>query len=210
MLATKTGPVRSTVGPLLRGGRRGISTTDGAERRRRRRLYDRILRVNHAGELGADRIYAGQAAVLGSKSEAGMLVHHMWEQEKEHLKAFEELLPRHRARPTALLPLWHVAGFALGTATALLGKRSAMACTVAVESVITEHYTSQIRELLADEDGAQRHKELLEIISKCRDDEQNHHDVGLENEATKAPFYEIMTSAIKAGCRTAIWVAERI
>uniref|UniRef100_A0A6B0V3F2 5-demethoxyubiquinone hydroxylase, mitochondrial n=1 Tax=Ixodes ricinus TaxID=34613 RepID=A0A6B0V3F2_IXORI len=209
--AVRRGMLASRTAPLLRTGTRSTSTvSDRAERRRRRQLYDRILRVNHAGEFGADRIYAGQLAVLGSKSEAGAQVRHMWEQEKEHLKAFEELLSRNRARPTALLPLWNVAGFALGAATALLGKRSAMACTVAVESVITEHYTSQIRELLADQGDTQRHKELLDVISKCRNDEQEHHDVGLANEAAEAPFYQLMTSVIGAGCRTAIWVAERI
>lgn len=103
----QTGPIKS--------GMATVSTyAEREQRRRRRQLYDRILRVNHAGELGADRIYAGQMAVLGSRSEAGAIVQHMWEQEKEHLRAFEKLLPKHRARPTALMPLWNIAGFALG------------------------------------------------------------------------------------------------
>ncbi|KAH7976912.1 hypothetical protein HPB52_021489 [Rhipicephalus sanguineus] len=85
-------------------------SSDDATARRRRRLYDRILRVDHAGELGADRIYAGQMCVLGRDP----VVQHMWEQEKEHLRAFERLVPLHRARPSALRPLWDSAGFALG------------------------------------------------------------------------------------------------
>ncbi|CAN7937226.1 unnamed protein product [Ixodes hexagonus] len=212
MLASKTRLARSAVGPLSRGGggTRSVSTADCAEERRRRRLYDRMLRVDHAGELGADRIYAGQAAVLGTRSEAGALVQHMWEQEKEHLRAFEGLLPRHRARPSVLLPLWSVAGFALGAATALLGERSAMACTVAVETAITDHYTEQMRTLLADDDGAQRHRDLLEVIGKCRDDEQEHHDVGMAHGAAQAPFYGLLTAAIGTGCKAAIWLAQRL
>lgn len=180
------------------------------QRRRRDRLYDRILRVDHAGELGADRIYAGQVLVLGRDPEAGPMLRHMWSQEKEHLRAFERMLPRHRARPTALLPIWNAAGFALGFASALLGTRGAMACTVAVESVITEHYDNQIRELLADTGGSKEHAELLDLLRRCRDDEQDHHDVALEHGTEGVPLYSVLTSAIKAGCRGAIWVAERI
>ena len=113
-------------------------------------MLDRMLRVDHAGEYGADRIYAGQLAVLG-KTPVGETIQHMWEQEKVHLATFNRLLPEHRARPTLLLPLWNVAGFALGAGTALLGKEAAMACTVAVEASITEHYNDQIRELVSEE-----------------------------------------------------------
>ncbi|KAH7986241.1 hypothetical protein HPB49_026067 [Dermacentor silvarum] len=238
------------------------SLADGdavARLRRRRHLYDRILRVDHAGELGADRIYAGQMCVLGRDP----VIRNMWEQEKEHLRAFERLLPLHRARPSALRPLWDSAGFALGfdsesktvhnsslsacamlgrapvfcarikafllefavhsgsckqqmvssnsrmcAASALLGHRSAMACTVAVESVITEHYENQIRELLAD--AGEDHAELLDLLRRCRDDEQAHHDAGLEHGAEGAPLYALLTAAVKAGCRGAIWVAERV
>ncbi|XP_049515611.1 5-demethoxyubiquinone hydroxylase, mitochondrial isoform X1 [Dermacentor silvarum] len=183
------------------------SLADGdavARLRRRRHLYDRILRVDHAGELGADRIYAGQMCVLGRDP----VIRNMWEQEKEHLRAFERLLPLHRARPSALRPLWDSAGFALGFASALLGHRSAMACTVAVESVITEHYENQIRELLAD--AGEDHAELLDLLRRCRDDEQAHHDAGLEHGAEGAPLYALLTAAVKAGCRGAIWVAERV
>ncbi|KAH6923019.1 hypothetical protein HPB50_020743 [Hyalomma asiaticum] len=189
----------------------GMPKDDVAAARRRRRLYDRILRVDHAGELGADRIYAGQMFVLGRDP----VVSHMWEQEKEHLRAFERFVPRYRARPSALRPFWDAAGFALGfgnltmcAASALLGQRGAMACTVAVESVISEHYNNQIRELLAD--TSEDHAELLELLQRCRDDEQDHHDTGLEHGAEGAPFYGLLTAAIRAGCRGAIWVAERV
>lgn len=108
-----------------------------------KKLLDRIIRVDHAGEYGANQIYAGQMAVLG-KTSAGNTIQHMWDQEKDHLKKFEELIPKYRVRPTAFLPLWNVAGYALGFGSALLGKEAAMACTVAVESVITDHYNKYI------------------------------------------------------------------
>src|SRR5687767_1537435 len=100
----------------------------------RQELVERILRVDHAGEHGAVRIYEGQLAVLGD-TPAAATIRRMAEQERKHLDTFDRLLPQHRVRPTALSPLWHAAGFALGAATALLGERAAMACTVAVEEV---------------------------------------------------------------------------
>jgi len=175
-----------------------------------REMLDRMLRVDHAGEYGADRIYAGQLAVLGD-TEVGPTIQHMWEQEKEHLATFDRLLPVHRARPTALLPFWHVAGWSLGAGTALLGKEGAMACTVAVEASITEHYNDQIRMLVSEqkEDGVD-HSELISIISKFRDEEQEHHDIGLEHDAELAPAYEALSGAIKVGCKAAIWLSERV
>ncbi|XP_071964015.1 5-demethoxyubiquinone hydroxylase, mitochondrial-like [Antedon mediterranea] len=170
-------------------------------------LISRIIRVDHAGELGADRIYAGQMAVLGN-TDVGPVIKEMWDQEKEHLETFEKLMPEYRVRPTALLPFWNVAAFSLGAGSALLGKEGAMACTVAVESVIGEHYNDQIRQLL--EDDPEKHEELLKILKKFRDDEQHHHDTGLEHDAEKAPLYLGLTEAIKAGCRVAVWVAERV
>jgi len=107
-------------------------------------MIDRIIRVDHAGEFGADRIYAGQHAVLENTSVGGT-IQHMWDQEKHHLDTFNKLIPRTRTRPTLLLPFWEVAGYALGAGTALMGKEAAMACTVAVEASITEHYNDQIR-----------------------------------------------------------------
>merc|ERR1712240_323397 len=134
-----------------------------------------------------------------------MGIKHMWDQEKEHLAAFGKLIPEHRARPTALLPFWHIAGYALGAGTALMGKEAAMACTVAVESSITEHYNDQIRELTNT--NKEEHKELIETITRFRNEEQEHHDIGLENDAELAPAYQLLSGVIKVGCKTAIWIS---
>ena len=161
----------------------------------------RMIRVDHAGEYGAERIYAGQLAVLGS-GEKGDLLRHMKEQETHHKAVFSELVSRRRVRPTALLPLWHVAGYALGAVTAALGTRAAMACTVAVEEAIDEHYASQAASL--DEDEA----ELRQTIETFRQEELEHRDIGLANEAELAPAYRAMSIVIKAGCKAAIAVSE--
>lgn len=166
-------------------------------------LIDRIIRVDHAGEYGAKRIYEGQLAMLKGKPEAAV-VRRMYEQELEHLKEFERLMVARRARPSALYPLWHVAGFALGAATAWLGPQAAMACTVAVEEVIDEHYRAQAETLGTDE------KPLQATIEKFRADELHHRDAGLAHGAEQAPAYPVLTSAIKAGSRIAIWLAERV
>jgi ubiquinone biosynthesis monooxygenase Coq7 len=131
----------------------------------------------------------------------------MWEQEKVHLELFENYVKDRRVRPTVLMPFWSIAGYVLGAGSALFGKEAAMACTVAVEEVIGEHYNNQLRELL---DAQVDDKELMESISKCRDDEMEHHDTGLAYDATQAPAYEFMSQVIKTGCRTAIWLSERI
>ena len=102
-------------------------------------LVARMIRVDQAGEYGARRIYEGQLAVLAGKP-GGEAVRHMYEQELAHLETFDKLIAERRVRPTALQPVWHIAGFALGAATALMGEKAAMACTVAVEEVIDEHY----------------------------------------------------------------------
>ncbi|EDV25861.1 5-demethoxyubiquinone hydroxylase, mitochondrial [Trichoplax sp. H2] len=179
------------------------------------KLIDRVLRVDHAGELGADRIYAGQLAVLG-KTPVGPVIKKMWEQEKEHLQTFEKLIPDHRARPTALLPLWTVAGYVLGAGTAMLGKEAAMACTVAVEEVIGDHYNNQLRQLVAHGNAddsisnSDEHKELLSVIKRFRDEELEHLDTGMEHNATEAPLYDGLKQVIQGGCRIAIWLSERI
>ena len=166
-------------------------------------VIDRILRVDHAGEYGARRIYEGQLAVLG-RSESGPTIAHMHEQELRHLKYFEELMVARRARPTALQPVWHVAGFALGAATALLGERAAMACTVAVEDTIERHYAGQAEQLGDDE------AELRATIQEFRDEELEHRDIGLAHDAEQTPGYEALSAAIKTGSRMAIWLSERL
>ncbi|XP_030380875.1 5-demethoxyubiquinone hydroxylase, mitochondrial [Scaptodrosophila lebanonensis] len=169
-------------------------------------LTDEIIRVDHAGELGADRIYAGQMAILGN-GPMGKTIEHMWEQEKDHRKRFENLIQQHRVRPTIMTPIWNVAGFMLGAGTALMGEKAAMACTVAVETVIVEHYNDQLRQIM---ESPNPDKELLETITKFRDEEQEHHDTGIECGAEQAPFYKAMTEVIKIGCKTAIAISKKI
>ena len=163
----------------------------------------RMIRVDQAGEYGARRIYEGQLAVLG-RCPAGPVIRAMHEQELAHLQTFDRLIAERRVRPTLLQPVWHVAGFALGAATALLGEKAAMACTVAVEEVIDAHYASQAEQLGADE------TELKETIEQFRADELEHRDTGLEHDAEGAPGYPVLSGAIKAGSRLAIWLSERI
>ena len=167
-------------------------------------LLDEIIRVDHAGEYGATKIYDGQIFIFGKSSKIGKTIQHMADQEQEHIDKFNELILEHRVRPTALLPLWNVAGFALGASTALMGEKAAMACTVAVEKVIGEHYQEQL-DLLGDD-----HKDLKKTISKFRDDELEHHDIGIEHDAEKAPGYKIMSKVIELGCKTAIAISKKI
>lgn len=169
----------------------------------REEMIARILRVDHAGEHGAVRIYEGQLAVLGDKP-AGAVIRRMAEQEQRHLAAFDRLLPERHVRPTALSPLWYIAGFALGAATALLGERAAMACTVAVEEVIDEHYAAQSAQLGTDEPA------LKALIDDFRRDEIAHRDEGLVHGAEDTPGYEVLRTAIKAGSRLAIWFSTRL
>ena len=169
-----------------------------------REILEQIIRVDHAGEYGATRIYDGQIAVFGKNSKIGKTIQHMADQEQEHIDKFNELILEHRVRPTALLPIWNVAGYALGASTALLGEKAAMACTVAVEKVIGEHYQEQL-ELLEDD-----HKDLKKTISKFRDDELEHHDIGIEHDAESAPGYKIMSKVIELGCKTAIAISKKI
>lgn len=173
------------------------STTD-------KTILDEIIRVDHAGEYGATRIYDGQIAVFGKDSKIGKTIQHMADQEQEHIEKFNELLVEKRVRPTALLPVWNIAGFALGAGTALMGEKAAMACTVAVEKVIGEHYREQ-QNLLEDDE-----KELKKTIAKFEKDELEHHDIGLEHDAENAPGYKVMTKVIEIGCKAAIAISKKI
>ena len=163
----------------------------------------RMIRVDHAGEYGAVRIYLGQLAVLGG-SAAADVIREMAEQEQRHLERFDRLVVERRVRPTLLSPLWHLAGFALGAASALMGARAAMACTVAVEEVIDRHYQDQAAHL--DESEA----EFKRTIEEFRRDEVAHRDVALEHGAREAPAYELLTAVVKAGSRLAIWLSTRV
>ena len=164
---------------------------------------DAMIRVDHAGEYGAKRIYQGQLAVLG-RGAKGDLLRHMQAQEQHHLDVFSDLIAERRVRPTALLPIWHIAGFLLGAATAALGEKAAMACTVAVEEAIDEHYSRQAAELGEDETA------LRDTIETVRAEELEHRDIGLDNGAEQAPGYRVLRQTIKAGCRLAIAVSERV
>ncbi|MBM3647778.1 MAG: demethoxyubiquinone hydroxylase family protein [Alphaproteobacteria bacterium] len=173
-----------------------------------RALVERIIRVDQAGEFGAVRIYQGQLAGLRwtgrEGSEAGRKIAAMARAEREHNKVFDRLLAERRVRPTVLSPLWHVAGFALGAATALMGDKAAMACTVAIEETIDEHYAKQAAELGDDE------APLRATIEKFRAEEIEHKDTALAAGAEQAPAYMPLTAAIKAGSRLAIWLSTRL
>ena len=169
-----------------------------------REILEEIIRVDHAGEYGATKIYDGQIAIFGKDSKIGKTIQHMADQEQEHIEKFNELILEHQVRPTAFLPLWNIAGFGLGAVTAMMGEKAAMACTVAVEKVIGEHYREQ-QELLEDDE-----KELRKTIAKFEKDELEHHDIGLEHDAEKAPGYKVMTKVIEIGCKTAIAISKKI
>lgn len=163
-----------------------------------------MIRVDHAGEYGAVRIYAGQMAVFGARhSRCADAIRHMAKQEDEHLARFEALLAERGVKPTVLMPLWHAAGYALGAATALFGERTAMACTEAVEEVIDGHYAGQI-ERLGDADP-----DLKATIEKFRTEEIAHRDAAIAHGSGKALGHGLLTAAIKAGCRLAIALSER-
>ena len=164
---------------------------------------DSILRVDHAGETAAAKIYDGQLAIL-KNTPVGSTIQHMKDQEQEHLDTFNKLLYENDTRPTALLPLWNVMGFGLGVASAVMGKKAAMACTIAVEEVIGEHYAKQAESLNDD------NKELKSTLMKFRDDELDHLETGVEHDGENAPGYEIMKAIVQLGCRTAIKMSERI
>ena len=163
-----------------------------------------MLRVNQAGEYGATRIYAGQLAVLRRNSPASKLIARMDGQEQRHLARFNALMAERRVRPTVLQPVWDVAGFALGAATALMSEEAAMACTDAVETEIDRHYGRQL-EQLGDDDP-----ELAADIQEFRAEELDHRDAAREAGATRAFGYPLLTAAVRAGCRVAIGLSKRI
>lgn len=173
----------------------------------RRRRLEEIIRVDHAGEYGAVQIYRGQRAVFdrtASKTRASAIIAEMEHGEAQHLETFDRLIRERNVRPTALAPLWRLAGFSLGAATALLGEKAAHACTAAVEEVIQDHYSQQAEEL------AESDPELKETIVRFRDDEMGHRETALAEGAEGAPGYPLLRSVIKAGCRVAIRLSEKI
>ena len=165
---------------------------------------ERMIRVDHAGEYGAARIYAGQLAVLRRNCPEARLVARMAAQEQRHLKRFNALMAERRVRPTALQPLWNVAGFALGAATALMSEEAALACTDAVETEIDRHYSQQLADL-GDDDP-----ELAADIEEFRAEELEHRDSARAAGAANAVGYPLLTAAIRAGCRVAIELSKRV
>jgi ubiquinone biosynthesis monooxygenase Coq7 len=163
-----------------------------------------MLRVDQAGEYGATRIYAGQLAVLRRNSAAAKLVARMSGQEQRHLNRFNALMNERGVRPTALQPVWHAAGFALGAVTALISEEAAMACTEAVETEIDRHYGRQLQDLGMED------PELASDIAEFQADELEHRDVAREAGAARAPAYPVLTAAIRGACRLAIGLSKRI
>ncbi len=163
-----------------------------------------MLRVDQAGEYGATRIYAGQLAVMGNRHPAARLIARMAAQEERHRERFDAMLATRGVRPTVLAPVWHVAGFALGAATALIGPEAAMACTAAVETEIDRHYGAQLASL------GESDPELSRTVAEFRAEEQEHLDTALEQGAESAPAYALLSAAIRLGCRVAIGLSERI
>jgi ubiquinone biosynthesis monooxygenase Coq7 len=171
----------------------------------RERLAE-ILRVDHAGELGAVHIYRGQRAVFDRSDRSGIAgqLAEMEAHEAAHLARFDRLLTERQVRPTLLAPVWRAAGFALGAGTALLGEKAAHACTEAVETVIGEHYAGQVAEL------ERREPELAAELAQFRDEELAHRDAAIEGGARDAPGYALLSAVIRTGCRAAIRISEKL
>jgi ubiquinone biosynthesis monooxygenase Coq7 len=163
-----------------------------------------MLRVDQAGEYGATRIYAGQLTVLRPNCPEAKLISRMAAQEQRHLARFDRLVAERGVRPTALQPLWNIAGFALGAATALMSEKAALACTDAVETEIDRHYGRQLEQLGEDD------PELAGDIAEFRAEELEHRDTAREAGAAGAFGYPLLTAAIRAGCKVAIELSKRI
>jgi len=171
------------------------------------KILEEIIRVDHAGERGAIKIYEGQLLALKTIRQDENLkdkIEEMKEHEKEHLEYFEKEIQRRKIKPTYLLPLWDVMGVALGFGTALLGKKAAMLCTASVEEVIDDHYQSQLKKIGNDE------KDLKEKIEKFKVDEVDHKNMAYESGATYKGLYSIMDKVIRTGSRIAITISEKI
>ena len=171
------------------------------------KTLEEIIRVDHAGERGAIKIYEGQLLALKTIKQDNNLkdkIEEMKEQEKEHLEYFEKEIQKRKIKPTYLLPLWDVMGVALGFGTALLGKKVAMLCTASVEEVIEDHYQNQLKKLGNDE------MNLKAKIEKFKEDEVSHKNTAYESGATNKGLYSIMDKIIRTGSRIAITISEKI
>ena len=171
------------------------------------KTLEEIIRVDHAGERGAIKIYEGQLLALKTIKQDDDLrdkIEEMKEQEKEHLEYFEKEIQKRKIKPTYLLPLWDIMGVALGFGTALLGKKAAMLCTASVEEVIEDHYKNQLKKLGNDE------MDLKTKIEKFKGDEVDHKNMAYESGATNKGLYSIMDKVIRTGSRIAITISEKI
>ena len=171
------------------------------------KILEEIIRVDHAGERGAIKIYEGQLLALKTIKQDEKLkdiIEEMKDHEKEHLEYFEKEIQKRNMKPTYLLPLWDLMGISLGFGTALLGKKAAMLCTASVEEVIENHYENQLRKIGEDE------KDLKTKIKKFKGDEVNHKNIAYESGATKNGLYSIMDKIIKTGSKIAITISEKI
>ena len=172
-----------------------------------KKILEEIIRVDHAGERGAIKIYEGQLLALKTiKQDESLknIIENMKEHEKEHYEYFEKLIQKRKIKKTYLLPLWDVMSVALGFGSALLGKKATMLCTASVEEVIDEHYTNQLKKLGNDE------KDLKKKIEKFKEDETNHKNIAYEYGATTKGLYSIMDKVIRTGSRIAITISEKI
>jgi len=172
-----------------------------------KKKIEEFIRVDHAGERGAIKIYEGQLLALNTfvkNEELKKTIEEMKEHEKEHFEYFENEIKKRNIKPTKLLPLWDLLGVGLGFGTTILGKKAAMLCTASVEEVIQEHYADQIKQLEVDE------KKLKDKITKFRDDELNHKDIAYEEGATKKGIYSILDKVIKTSSKIAIRISEKI
>ena len=170
------------------------------------KTLEEIIRVDHAGERGAIKIYEGQLLALKTVKEDKILknkIEAMKEHEKEHLKYFENEIRKRKIKPTYLLPLWDLMGVALGFGTALMGKKAAMLCTASVEEVIEDHYENQLKKIGNDE------MELKAKIEKFKGDELEHKNIAYEAGATNKGFYNVMDKIIKTGSKVAITISEK-
>jgi len=168
---------------------------------------EEFIRVDHAGERGAIKIYEGQLLALNTivkNDDLKKKIEEMQIHEKEHCDYFEKEIKKRNIKPTKFLPLWDLLGVGLGFGSTLIGKKAAMLCTASVEEVIDKHYQSQISQLKNDE------KDLKSKIIKFREDELHHKDIAYEEGATKDGFYSIMDKIIKAGSKIAIGISEKI
>lgn len=169
------------------------------------RVIDEILRVNHAGEYGAVRIYKGQISGIQSASTMHPLLQHMLEGEERHLAYFNNQIKSHHSRPTVFLPLWHLGGYMMGKISALIGPKTAMLCTEAVEDVIDEHYRSQ-KKVLYDIGET----DLAKKIEEFRLEELEHRDTAIEYGSRDAPIYNVMQWTISRICKIAIWMSRAV